>query len=461
MKRVFKSRVGSRGVTALAALSVVVATVAVGGPASASHDKTNDPSKAGLPSVAAQMSYRAELGLPASEAVVTDLNARWAAGNLPDATAEGSVFTAQEQAELDAQETAAHDIAKVARSYFTGSLADAFGGVYIDHTTGKTVVLLTGDANASLAALRARVAHPERLTAVNARFALADLERVGDTIMSNGSAFKVTSTSVDERANLLDVGLDKNTAAARAGVLDLIRPNEAAMVRFSEAPVAQTLGVDALNAPPVKGGQRVYMYGTNGTSGGCTSAFVAYTRTRTDIGIYINTYYALSAGHCDLTTNTTYTQSDLYVYGQSDRRAYSSGGSADGVRIPLANQNDYSQLVAITATNDRYIYYRQAASADVVGERTCMSGATTGGERCGTIMTRTVTATNDQGITLHNIRIATFDAIPGDSGGSVLDGSTAKGIVSCRVTYSGASRMCYTHIQYDLQGLGVTDVYGV
>jgi hypothetical protein len=189
------------------------------------------------------MQYRAELGLPASKDVVTDLNVRWAAGDLPDATAEGSVFTATEESELDAREAAAHDIASAARSLFAGSLAGALGGIYIDHATGKTVVWLTGNTAANLAALRSRVSDPDRLVGRSARFSLADLERVGDTVTSKGAAFDVTGTSVDERANLLDVSLDKNTAAARAGVLELVRPGEAAMIRFGEAARAETLGV--------------------------------------------------------------------------------------------------------------------------------------------------------------------------------------------------------------------------
>jgi hypothetical protein len=90
-----------------------------------------------------------------------------------------------------------------------------------------------------------------------------------------------------------------------------------------------------------------------------------------------------------------------------------------------------------------------------------MSGAVSGGEKCGTITSRTYQGTNDQGITVKNLRIASFDGIPGDSGGSVLNDSQAKGIVSCRTNTQGPWRMCYTHIQYDLQGLAVTDVYGV
>ena len=115
----------------------------------------------------------------------------------------------------------------------------------------------------------------------------------------------------------------------------------------------------------------------------------------------------------------------------------------------------------MTATNDRYIYERQATNADVVGERTCMSGAVTGGERCGTILYKLGQGVNDDGILIKNMRYASFDAINGDSGGSVLNNSEAKGIVSCRVTYNGAVRMCYTHIGYNLSGLAVTEVYGV
>lgn len=286
---------GGRGLTTLAAVAIVTSSVAFAAPANAERND-DKAARAGLPTIADQMTYRAELGLPSSREVVTDLNAKWASGSMPDATVEGSVFTPSEEAELDAREDAAHEIATVARS---SSFADVLGGIYIDPASGKTVVLLTGDMNATLSALRDRVAHPDRLVGKPARFSLADLTRAGDTVMAKHARYGVTGTSVDERNNTLDVLLAADTAEARAGVVSLLRPTQAQMVRFQQSAGPETLGVGGSNSPPVKGGQGVNVYRTNGTAGGCTSAFVGYTPTRTDIGISVNTYYALSAGHCD------------------------------------------------------------------------------------------------------------------------------------------------------------------
>jgi hypothetical protein len=131
----------------------------------------------------------------------------------------------------------------------------------------------------------------------------------------------------------------------------------------------------------------------------------------------------------------------------------------DAMRVPLTKPSDRSALVAITASIDRNIVARQAQSTDVIGERVCMSGATTGGEVCGTLMSRSFTATIE-GYPLRYLRIASFPARGGDSGGSVLLDITAKGIVSCNTYYNNATRMCYQHVHTALDYLGLTNVEG-
>jgi hypothetical protein len=141
-----------------------------------------------------------------------------------------------------------------------------------------------------------------------------------------------------------------------------------------------------------------------------------------------------------------------------DRTAFYSGGS-DAMRIPI-NPADTSQYVAITSTENRYIYDRQDNTADVLSERVCMSGATTGGETCGTLMSKTVSFTKD-GMTFSGLRQATFKSLGGDSGASVLHNSMANGVVSGNVSYTdGTVRMIYPHIHTCLQRLGLTDVVG-
>lgn len=216
--------------------------------------------------------------------------------------------------------------------------------------------------------------------------------------------------------------------------------------------------MDALNAPPLKGGQRITQpSSTAGFINTCTSAFVAYERVRTDAAIYVTNYHLVTAGHCNENANP-WSQYQAYPIGVMDRTAYVDNG-ADAMRIPMSAA-DRSQRVAITATNDRLIYYRQASSADAVNERVCLSGATTAGESCGILVHRGITVTS-QGRTLPYTRIASYSSQGGDSGGSILNGSEGKGIHSGRVVYNGINRAAYSHISISLSKLGLTDLSGV
>jgi hypothetical protein len=418
----------------------------------------------GLPPLAEQQRYRAELGLPASTEVVKDLNAAWSAGELPGGQAEGAVFTAREEQELDVREDAGHEIAAAARAYFRGDLRSAFGGVYIDHDSGDTVVLVTRDAARHLAALRSRVTHADRLRTAPVRYALADLDRVAAELTArlgslHAAAADVTSLGANERTNVVDVNLGADTPAARSAVLAALRPADRAMVRFWEAPAMRPTGVDALNAPPLKGGQRITQPATQvGLVNICTSGFIAYERVRTDALIYVTNYFMVTSGHCNRNSNP-WSQYQTYPIGTPDRNRYVNNG-IDAMRIPI-NAADSSQKVAITTTNDRLIYYRQASSADVLNERVCMSGATTGGEVCGVLLSRGITVTSE-GRTLTNVRVASYTPNQGgDSGGSVLHNSEAKGLNSGTVVFNGATRSAYAHISLALSQLALTNVVGV
>ena len=446
-------------------LGVAVMLAAATGPAATaakSSTASSGGSLAGLPALAEQQRYRAELGLPATAEVVRDLNSQWAAGALPGAGTEGAVFTAQEQQEMDERDEAGHEIASAARGYFKGDLSSTFGGVYIDNATGKTVVLVTRDAAKHLAALRGRVSHADRLSVAPVRYALADLDRVAAELTAKMSALlsagaSITSLGANEQDNVVDVNLERNTPDTRAVVSGALASPDRAMLRFWEAPAAQPNGVDALNAPPLKGGQRISQPLSGTTFTVCTSGFIAYERVRTDALIYITNYYMVTSGHCNKNSNP-WSQYFAYPIGVQDRNRYVTNG-VDAMRIPI-NPSDKSQLVAITATNDRFILYRQASSADVLNERVCMSGATTGGEVCGVLLSRGITV-NQEGRVLTNVRVASYPNQGGDSGGSVLNNSEAKGVNMCTVVFNGVTRACYAHISIALSQLGLNDVSGV
>ena len=448
-----------------AATAVVALTAALTAPTPAAAGGPNDVGAAsGLPPLPEQQRYRAELGLPSDAVTVTSLNARWAAGEVPDATVEGAVFTSAEEAELDARESAAAEIAQAARAYFVGPEESAFGGVHISHATGQTVVSVTRDPDHYLGVLRALVGTDARLVVERVRFALADLERIAATVGEAAAdlaaeGVEIVGVTVDEVANVVEVGLVENSTVARSAVIEQLDvPGDAELVTFGASVPDQELGAPGLDAPPVKGGQQLLTYDTEGSFYTCTSGFVAYQRTRTDIGVYVTDYHLVTAGHCQKAHDAYFLQTELYVVGRTDRTAYFDG--SDSLRIPLVRQQDHSNRVLIAPGHDRLIYARQAVSADVVGERVCMSGVTTGGELCGTLLTRGYLS-RTRGNSFPSQRLTSFPAVGGDSGGSVLLNSQAKGIVRCRAFYKNRWRMCYGHIDTALAKLGLTDVNGV
>lgn len=459
------------------ALAVAFALAASSTTASAvTTPKTAAPSAlTALPTLSEQQRYRAELGLPASAQVVTDLNKRWSGGSLPDAGTEGAVFTADEQHELDAREGAAREIGAAARSYFTGDLETAFGGMFIDHTAGKTAVLVTRDAAKHLAALRQRIDNDDRLSVRTSKFSLAQLDDIVAVLTANANRLAAadaafTTAGVTENENVVDVALLADSPTARQQVLNLLNPADRAAVRFGPGAPVETIGVDGLNAPPLKGGQRISRSTADPTLISiCTTAFNGYKRVRTDAAIYVTNYYLVTAGHCASTSadmQRAWVQGRLggatYPIGVPDRNDIFSVGGVDAMRFPISSA-DQSQKVAISATQDRHIYSRQSSSADLVNERVCMSGATTGGELCGTLLAKNVTV-NQAGRTFTNIRVVSFDAKGGDSGGSVLYNSEARGIVQARGPYpysTSPSRMFYGHIQPALSRLLLDNVVGV
>jgi hypothetical protein len=458
---------GNKQARALIAASLaLVAITAASGPAHGSaRGAPADGAAEGLPPVADQARYRADLGLPATEQVVTDLNAQWQAGALPGATTEGAVLTPSEEAELDMRDAAADEIAPLARNYFTGSLTSAFGGVFIDNAAGKVAVLVTRDVAGFERELRARIAdpsHADRLVVRKVAFALADLNRVVALLDDRSAALRAAGTvmhdwGVFEDQNAVVVHVPHDTADVRSVVLAALPQPYRPMVRFGQSSGVQLTGVSGVNSPPLKGGQEINRITTDGNLVQCTSAFVTYYNRRTDAGIYIKDYYLVSAGHCSDSSTNYFTQGLGYAIGYPDRNLYANNGT-DGLRIAIRIA-DKSQLVAITASNDRYIYGQQATIQDRVGDRTCVSGSRTGGERCGTLQSTNVTISPAPDFfTLKNMRQATYFTQPGDSGGSVLADSTALGVTSAT---DGGGHSFYTHIGYVIPRLGLTAVEGV
>jgi len=175
-------------------------------------------------------------------------------------------------------------------------------------------------------------------------------------------------------------------------------------------------------------------------------------------------YYLLSAGHCGQ-AGVSWDQQGFPI-GTADR---SDTSATDVMRIPI--QSTYrSNEVTLTYNSMvspepiyRSITSSQSASADVVGQVSCITGQNFDGLRCGELLSRTFAVDiQEQGeprVVYSNGREVDADCNPGDSGGSALYGGQARGIISVKVTRTLANDTCvYAHIGPALSAMGLTDV---
>ncbi|MGG1600356.1 trypsin-like serine protease, partial [Paenibacillus naphthalenovorans] len=136
---------------------------------------------------------------------------------------------------------------------------------------------------------------------------------------------------------------------------------------------------------------------------GCTGAFSARDSA--------NNYYYVTAAHCgELNSNVTQGGSSI---GLVDRRNY--GGTSDALAVRISSSNASAGLYNFTPFT-----YKQSASEDMVGELVCHSGIESG-VQCGQI-TNNNYATGGFGVYQEKLRIASFSAKEGDSGGPVYYG---------------------------------------
>jgi streptogrisin D len=134
------------------------------------------------------------------------------------------------------------------------------------------------------------------------------------------------------------------------------------------------------------------------------------------------TYYFLTAGHCT-NIGSTWTLSNGTVIGS--RAGTSFPGNDYGiVRYTNTSISHPGMVDLYNGTNQDITH---AANA-YVGERVCRSGSTTG-VHCGTVQALNVTVNYSQG-TVYGLIQTNVCAEPGDSGGSLFDGTAAIGLTS-------------------------------
>jgi hypothetical protein len=264
--------------------------------------------------------------------------------------------------------------------------ASSTAGTYYDTASRTTVVNVTTQAAAD--AVRAAGATPRLVDHSSAQLAQA------------GNATKAadiagTAWSVNPRSNTLEVNVDSRVGAAQ---LDQLKKSTAGYG-------------DAVHITRVAGTFNKLL------SGGDT---VQTTQWRCSVGFNVrsgSTYYFLTAGHCTEGYPGYYTGSGTYV------------GPTTGTSFPT---NDYGIVrYDSTVAHDGTVGSQDITSAAnaYVGEPVKRRGSTTG-IHSGTVQALNATVNYGNGEIVYGLIKTNVCAEPGDSGGSLYDGTKAIGLTS-------------------------------
>lgn len=275
------------------------------------------------------------------------------------------------------------------------SLAHRLGtrtaGAYLDHATHKLVVTVTSTADARTVRAAGAVPRTVARSGAQLRQATATLNR---TARVPGTAW-----SVDPRTDQVVVSVDPTVTGSR------LRTLNAAVAGLGDAVRVQH--VAAALRPFISGGDAIYGGGYR-----CSLGFNVHDGSG-------NAYF-LTAGHCgNVASSWTDASGQLLGYTADSEfpgTDYSIVQYAGGVSHPSA-VDLYGGSQSITQAGDAY-----------VGEYVERSGSTSG-VHGGTVTGLDATVNYSEG-TVYGMIDTNVCAEPGDSGGSLFDGSTAVGLTS-------------------------------
>lgn len=264
--------------------------------------------------------------------------------------------------------------------------ADRTAGSYYDSATGTTVVNVTTRAAADT--VRAAGATPRMVT-----HSAAQLAKAGDT--AKAADIAGTAWSVDPRTDTLEITADSRVTGAQLAAL-----------------TKATAGY----------GDAVHVSRVSGTFGKLLSGgdAILTTQWRCSVGFNVrsgSTYYFLTAGHCTEGYPDYYTGSGSYI-------GPTVGSSFPGNDFGIVRYDTSVAHPGTVGSQD----ITSAANA-YVGEHVTRRGSTTG-IHSGTVQALGATVNYGNGEIVSGLIRTNVCAEPGDSGGSLYDGSTAIGLTS-------------------------------
>ncbi|SHN11687.1 S1 family peptidase [Actinacidiphila paucisporea] len=264
--------------------------------------------------------------------------------------------------------------------------ADRTAGTYVDSATGTSVVNVTSQAAADT--VRAAGATPRLVT-----HSAAQLAKAGDATRAADVAG--TAWSVDPRTNTLEISADSRVTAAQLAALTKSTASYGDAVHITR--------VSGTFSPLLSGGDAVL---TN--------------QWRCSVGFNVrsgSTYYFLTAGHCTQGYPAYYTSSGASI------------GPTVGTSFP---GNDYGIVRYDTSVaHDGTVGSQDITSAAnaFVGEAVKRRGSTTG-IHSGTVQALNATVNYGADGIVSGLIKTNVCAEPGDSGGSLYDGTKAIGLTS-------------------------------
>ena len=288
-----------------------------------------------------------------------------------------------------------------------------FGGLHRDPESGVVTLSFTRDGAASVARLAAGFPRPDLLRLRAVDHTLADLDAVlaritADVPRLRGFAYAY----VDVPANAVTVAFATVTPPSMTayGPAVLVTTGDPFGTTQSVPDVCQ--GRD-LCAPYLRGGIEM----KDGT-GICTSGFAARKNGQPAM---------ITAGHC-------FQEGAAVSLGGAPLGtvvATQFAGTVDGQVIVPPEAWQLTNWVYWTATDTEH-KIRSIAKGEAVGNRVCRVGRTSATTKpaCGAIVTTNATLFYPSGEVLTEMRMARTCGIPGDSGGPVMYGSKAYGVLS-------------------------------
>lgn len=203
-------------------LTFVLVAIAMTVSAPASTAGTSRESlPAPVPPVSEMLRFRASMGLDATESHVRAVANRYAWDSTID-DAYGVPLLPEEAAEIDRRVQIQEGLAPL-RDLLRAD-PDSYGGHYIDHDSGGTVVVqIVGSSGPSDAAIRDVLPDGAELRIEHVRYTSAELLELTDTVTGDWDLLRdlgieVASTALSGRDNVVQVGVNRPTAEEVAAI---------------------------------------------------------------------------------------------------------------------------------------------------------------------------------------------------------------------------------------------------